>query len=88
MRGVMLGRLSARGRAATAAAARDRGFAGALGCPVSRPASYRVIAFSLAWPGRLSMARRSTATGLLAAVARSSASTSSALAGSCSIHPS
>ena len=78
--------LRARARRHRRRAARDRGFAGALGRRVSWPASHRVIACSLAWPGRLSTARRSAAAGLVAAAARSSASASSARAGSCSIH--
>ena len=88
VRRVMRGRLSGRRRAATAdVPPATGGFAGALGLSVSWAASHRVIA-SLAWPGRLSTARRSAAAGLIAAAARSSASASSALAGSCSIHPS
>ena len=67
----------ARARRHRRRAARDRGFAGALRRSVSRSASHRVIASSLAWPSRLSMARRSAAAGLVAASARSSASASS-----------
>ncbi|MCY4497854.1 MAG: hypothetical protein OXC14_11265, partial [Rhodospirillaceae bacterium] len=47
--------------------ARDRGFGGALRRSVSWPASHRVIALPLAWPGWRSAARRSAASGLAAA---------------------